>query len=540
MNIDLSILPQNETILDYAPDSSEYKALRKAIDAIYLRPREVKMIIGGEEVSTNDLRALYPPHRLDTQVATIHYGSNKDVEKAIAAALEAKLAWQATPWEERLAIFRRVGELAATTYRMRLNAATMVGQSKNAYQAEIDSACELIDFMRFNTHFAWKIQQEQPYSPEGVQNQLEYRPLEGFVYALTPFNFTAIAANLAAAPAMMGNTVVWKAADTQVLAAQVIMELYKEAGLPEGVINLVIVDGVEAGKVVFNHPEFSGLHFTGSTGVFTTISKQIADNLKVYKNFPRIVGETGGKDFLFAHPSANAKAVAVALIRGAFEYQGQKCSAASRAYLPESLYREIEGYMLDMMDEIKTGPAEDYWNFVNAVIDEKAYEKITSYIQLALSDPSCSIIEGGSYSKDKGYFIEPTLIYTSEPHHRLMKEEIFGPVLTVYVYPDEKLNEMVQLVDQTTEFALTGAIFAEDEEVIKELMQSLKYAAGNFYINDKPTGAVVNQQPFGGARKSGTNDKAGSLWNLIRWLSPRTLKRNLHPPLDFKYPFMGE
>jgi 1-pyrroline-5-carboxylate dehydrogenase len=469
-----------------------------------------------------------------------HYyeGGKAEVAQAIDAALEARSAWASMPWEDRAAIFLKAADLSATKYRMQLNARTMLGQSKNAYQAEIDAACEWIDFLRFNVHYAQQIYSEQPISSPGVWNRLEYRPLEGFVYALTPFNFTAIAGNLPAAPALMGNTVVWKPSPTQVYSAGLLMEILEEAGLPAGVINLVLADGPEAGEVVFAHRDFAGIHFTGSTGVFQTIWKNIGQNIANYKSYPRIVGETGGKDFVVAHSSADLKALVTGLVRGAFEYQGQKCSAASRAYIPASLWPAVEAQLKADLAAIKMGGTEDFENFVNAVIDAKAFAKITSYISEAKKSPEVSVISGGNFDDSKGYFVEPTVLLTTNPSYRTMVEEIFGPVLTIYVYNDADWKETLALVDSTSAYALTGAIFAQDKYAMLEAMKVLENAAGNLYLNDKCTGAVVGQQPFGGARASGTNDKAGSYLNLLRWVSPRTVKEVFVSPTDFRYPFL--
>ena len=457
---------------------------------------------------------------------------------AIDAALQAKTQWENTPWEERAAIFLKAAELLAGPYRYKMNAATMLGQSKNPFQAEIDAACELIDFWRFNTAFMQQVYTDQPESAPGTWNRMEHRALEGFVFALSPFNFTSIGGNLPTAPAMMGNTVVWKTSNTQIYSAWVILEILREAGLPDGVINLVHVSGSEAGKVIFAHPDFAGIHFTGSTEVFRTIWKTIGDNIHLYKTYPRIVGETGGKDFVIAHPSAEPKAVAVALSRGAFEFQGQKCSAASRAYIPANIWPKVKEYLVTDLATMKMGPIDDFSNFINAVIDEKAFDSISGYIARAKAD-GLEIIAGGNYDKTNGYFIEPTVILAKEPGYRTMCEEIFGPVLTVYVYDTDKWSETLQTVNSTSPYALTGAIFSGDRYAIVEATQALRHAAGNFYINDKPTGAVVGQQPFGGARASGTNGKAGSILNLIRWVSPRTIKENFNPPTDYRYPFLN-
>jgi 1-pyrroline-5-carboxylate dehydrogenase len=466
-------------------------------------------------------------------------GDATHVKAAIDAALEARNNWANLPWNERAAVFLKAADLLAGPYRAKINAATMLGQSKNAFQAEIDAACELIDFLRFNVAFYQEIMAEQPQSSKGVWNKLEYRPLEGFVFALTPFNFTAIAGNLPASAAMMGNVCVWKPAFTQIYSANVIMEVFKLAGLPDGVINMVYVDGPTTGEVVFNHPDFAGIHFTGSTGVFQNIWKTIGGNIHKYKSYPRIVGETGGKDFVIAHKSADAKAVAVGLVRGAFEYQGQKCSAASRAYIPSNIWEDVKKYMLADLEDIKMGPTEDFSNFVNAVIDEKAFDKISSYISAAKNDANVEIIAGGGFDKSVGYFIEPTVILAKDPKYKTMCEEIFGPVLSIYVYDENAWEEALELVNTTSPYALTGAVFSQDRYAIDQATKALENAAGNFYINDKPTGAVVGQQPFGGARASGTNDKAGSKLNLLRWVNARTIKETFVSPTDYKYPFLG-
>jgi 1-pyrroline-5-carboxylate dehydrogenase len=467
-----------------------------------------------------------------------HAGDKTHVEQAINAALSAKELWASLSWEHRASIFLKAADLLAGSYRYKINAATMLGQSKNAFQAEIDSACELIDFLRFNVYYMSQIYHEQPESSPGVWNRLEYRPLEGFVFALTPFNFTAIAGNLPTSAAMMGNTVVWKPANTQIYSAQVIMQVLKEAGLPDGVINLIYVSGPDAGEVIFNHRDFAGIHFTGSTGVFQNVWKTIGGNIHKYRSYPRIVGETGGKDFIMVHRSANAKEVATAISRGAFEYQGQKCSAASRCYIPSNLWEDVKSYVVEDLKSFKMGGTEDFGNFINAVIDEKAFDSITGYIETARKNPMNEIIAGGKYDKSKGYFIEPTVIVTQDPSSVTMCEEIFGPVLTVYIYQENNFEETLELVDSTSPYALTGSIFAKDRFAIELAAQKLSNSAGNFYINDKPTGAVVGQQPFGGARGSGTNDKAGAKVNLLRWVSMRTIKETFVPPVDYRYPFL--
>lgn len=531
--------PRNEPVYAYAPGSKERELLRKAIDEARAITIDIPMYIGGGEVRTSDIRALRPPHDHRHVLGYYHYGDKSHVEQAIQAALAAREAWSNLSWENRASIFLKAAELIAGPYRYKINAATMLGQSKNVFQAEIDSACELIDFLRFNVHFMNEIYREQPESAPGIWNRMEYRHLEGFVFAVTPFNFTAIAGNLPTSAAMMGNTVVWKPADTQIYAARVIMEVLQEAGLPDGVINLIYVNGPEAGEVIFSHPDFAGLHFTGSTAVFQHMWKLIGNNIHKYRSYPRIVGETGGKDFIVAHASAHPREVATAISRGAFEYQGQKCSAASRCYLPSNLWPEIRQMMLDDLQSMKMGGVEDFGNFINAVIDEKAFDKITGYIEAARKNPMNEIIAGGRYDKSKGYFIEPTVILTKDPMSVTMCEEIFGPVLTVYVYQDANYEETLQLVDRTSPYGLTGSIFARDRYAIELATRKLTHAAGNFYINDKPTGAVVGQQPFGGARGSGTNDKAGAKVNLLRWVSMRTIKETFVPPRDYRYPFLS-
>jgi 1-pyrroline-5-carboxylate dehydrogenase len=530
--------PKNEPVLSYAPGSKERKALQQALKDARASEADIPMYIGGEEVRTENKQRIAPPHDIAHTLGYFHEGDGSHVEQAINAALGAKDLWANLDWEHRASIFLKAAELIAGPYRYKLNAATMLGQSKNAFQAEIDSACELIDFLRFNVYYMAQIYQEQPESSPGVWNRLEYRPLEGFTFAVTPFNFTAIAGNLPTCMALMGNTVVWKPAYTQVYAANVIMQVLKEAGLPDGVINLIYVDGPTTGEVVFNHPDFAGLHFTGSTKVFQNMWKTIGNNIDKYKTYPRIVGETGGKDFVMVHKSADSKTVATALVRGAFEYQGQKCSAASRAYIPSNLWEDVKKYLVEDLASIKMGVTEDFTNFVNAVIDEKAFTTISSYIEKAKANPLNTIIAGGNYDKSKGYFIEPTIIETKDPISVTMCEEIFGPVLTIYVYHEENFEDTLRLVDQTSPYALTGSIISNDRYAIELATKKLSNAAGNFYINDKPTGAVVGQQPFGGARASGTNDKAGAKMNLMRWVSARTIKETFVSPTDYRYPFI--
>jgi 1-pyrroline-5-carboxylate dehydrogenase len=503
-------------------------------------PIDVPMYIGGEKIYTSTKRALTPPHEHSKVIGHYNVGDASHVQQAIDAALAAKDAWANLPWEQRASIFLRAADLLAGPFRAKINAATMLAQSKNVFQAEIDAACELIDFFRFNVQYMTQIYSEQPESLPGMWNRLEYRPLEGFVFALTPFNFTSIAANLCAAPALMGNVVVWKPAETQIYSAQVIMELFEAAGLPKGVINMVTVSGETAGDVIFSHKEFAGIHFTGSTGVFRNLWKSIAGNLEKYRSYPRIVGETGGKDFVMVHESADAAEVATALTRGAFEFQGQKCSAASRAYVPKSLWNDVQSILKSQLDAVKMGSPEDTSNFVNAVINERSFDKIVSYIEFAKNAEDATIISGGNYDKSIGYFIQPTVIVTTNPSFKSMVEEIFGPVLTIYVYEDENYEATLRLVDGTSEYALTGSIMAKDRYAIATALKALENSAGNFYINDKPTGAVVGQQPFGGARGSGTNDKAGAPLNLLRWVSARTIKETFVTPKQFEYPFLQQ
>ncbi|MEN9699184.1 MAG: 1-pyrroline-5-carboxylate dehydrogenase [Bacteroidota bacterium] len=531
---------KNEPVKGYAPGSPERNSLLATYLAFKNRaPIDVPMYIGGEHVRTLNKKVMTAPHDHQLVLGHFNYGGPEHVTAAIDAALAAKSAWAALPWEERAAIFLRAADLLAGPFRDRMNAATMLAQSKNVFQAEIDAACELIDFFRFNVQYMTQIYKEQPESLPGMWNRLEYRPLEGFVFAVTPFNFTSIAANLCAAPAMMGNVVVWKPAESQMYSAQVIMELFEAAGVPAGVINLISVDGPVAGDIVFKHKDFAGLHFTGSTAVFRHLWKEIGSNIERYRTYPRIVGETGGKDFVMVHASAQAAEVATALTRGAFEFQGQKCSAASRAYVPESLWPEVKRILVEQVASFKMGSPEDCSNFVNAVIDERAFDKIAGFIDYIKAQPDAEIVTGGNYDKSKGYFIEATTVVTSNPKFRTMCEEIFGPVLTIFVYPDTQFEQTLDLLDQTSEYALTGSIISNDRYAIQLANQKLVNAAGNFYINDKPTGAVVGQQPFGGARGSGTNDKAGAAMNLLRWASARTIKETFVPPTDYRYPFLG-
>jgi len=529
----------NEPIYDYAPGTPEREALLASYKAQFNAQVDVPMYIGGEEVRTGNTGNLTPPHDHQHVIGTFHKGDASHVEAAIEAALAAKDRWSNMPWEHRASIFLKAAELISGKYRYKINAATMLAQGKNCFQSEIDSVCELADFLRFNVEYMVQIYSEQPESSPGVWNRMEYRPLEGFVFALTPFNFTAIAGNLPSSAALMGNTVVWKPANSQIYSANVVMEIFREAGLPDGVINLVYVSGPVAGDVIFEHKDFAGIHFTGSTGVFQNLWKTIGNNIHKYRSYPRIVGETGGKDFVVAHPSAKSKEVSTALSRGAFEFQGQKCSAASRAYIPQSMWPAVKEELLADLATFKMGTPEDMGNFINAVIDEKAFDKIASYIDYVKEQSDAEIIAGGGYDKSKGYFIEPTVVVTTNPKFRTMVEEIFGPVLTIYVYADADWDSMLDLVDSTSEYALTGSIFSGDRYMAIEATKRLENAAGNFYINDKPTGAVVGQQPFGGARGSGTNDKAGSYLNLLRWVNARTIKETLVPPTDYRYPFLG-
>lgn len=532
--------PHNEPVLGYAPGSPERKSLQAEYDRRLKLRLDAPMWIGGKAVETKDQRRMIMPHDHKHLLGMSHHGDARTVKSAIDAALKAKRDWERMPWEERAAIFLKAADLISGPYRAAINAASMMAQSKNAFQAEIDAACELADFFRFNVTYMAQIYRDQPISPAGIWNRLEYRPLEGFVFALTPFNFTSIAGNLPSAPALMGNTVVWKCANTQIYSAQVIMEIFRMAGLPDGVINLIHVDGRLVGETIFRHKDFAGVHFTGSTAVFRTIWGEIGQNIAGYRSYPRIVGETGGKDFVVVHESADPIAVATALSRGAFEFQGQKCSAASRAYIPSTLWPQVKKALLEDLADMKMGSPRDFKNFINAVIDEKAFDKISGYIATAKKDKAnIKVIAGGKYDKSKGYFIEPTVLESKDPRSVTMCEEIFGPVLTVYVYSPNRWMDTLKLVDATGEYALTGAIFAQDRAAVVQATEVLRHAAGNFYINDKPTGAVVGQQPFGGARGSGTNDKAGSYLNLVRWTSARAIKENFVPPVDHRYPFLG-
>jgi 1-pyrroline-5-carboxylate dehydrogenase len=528
----------NEPVKSYAAGSLERNELQYALKAAKEQVADIPMFIGGEEVRSGNTVDIHPPHDHSFVLGHFHAGDAGHVEQAIKAALNAREQWAAMSWEHRASIFLKAAELIAGPYRAKLNAATMLAQSKNAFQAEIDAACELIDFLRFNVQYMTDIYRDQPESAPGIWNRLEYRPLEGFVFALTPFNFTSIAGNLPTAPALMGNVVVWKPANSQIYSANILMEIFREAGVPAGVINLVFVSGPTAGEVIFNSPDFAGIHFTGSTGVFQTLWQTIGANIAKYKTYPRIVGETGGKDFIIAHKSAHAKEVATAITRGSFEFQGQKCSAASRAYIPSNLWDEVREYIQADLKDIKMGDVEDFTNFFNAVIDEKAFDKISKYIDDAKASNLVEVIAGGNHDKSQGYFIEPTVLVSKDPQYITMCEEIFGPVMTIYVYDADNFADTLKLVDGTSPYALTGALFSQDRYAAELATKLLNNAAGNFYINDKPTGAVVGQQPFGGARASGTNDKAGSVLNLLRWVSPRTIKETFVPPTDYKYPFM--
>ncbi|MEP7108171.1 MAG: L-glutamate gamma-semialdehyde dehydrogenase [Ferruginibacter sp.] len=534
-------IPVNEPVLNYGPGSKEKEALKKVLNELKSERVDIPMYIGSEEVRTGNRKELRPPHEHRHLLGHYHEGGAGHVKQAIAAALKAKEKWAGMSWENRANIFLKAADLLATKYRPYIVASTMLGQSKNPYQAEIDAACELIDFLRFNVHFLSEIYRQQPISSAGMNNRVEYRPLEGFVLAITPFNFTAIGGNLPTSAAMCGNTVVWKCAHTQVYSAQVFMRILQEAGLPGGVINLVFADGPVLGEICFSHPLFAGVHFTGSTGVFNFMWKTIGANAGIYKSYPRIVGETGGKDFVIAHKTANPDVVVAALIRGAFEYQGQKCSAASRAYIPSNLAAEVKKKLVAGLKTIRMGSVEDFTNFINAVIDEKSFDKLEAYIRDAGKKGSnAKILAGGRCDKSRGFFIEPTVIETTDPKYVTMCEELFGPVLTLFVYDENKFEEALKLVDSTSPYALTGAVIAQDRYALELATNKLRYSAGNFYINDKPTGAVVGQQPFGGARASGTNDKAGSILNLYRWLSARTIKETFSPVTDYRYPFMME
>lgn len=531
-------VPVNEPVKQYASGSPERKELQAMLKTLRSKQLDIPMYIGNKEVRSNNKIRLTPPHDHKHTLGYFHKSDKKHIELAINAALAAKEAWANLSWEHRASIFLKAADLIAGPYRAKLNAATMLGQSKNAFQAEIDSACEIIDFLRFNVSYMQEIYNDQPISSPGVWNRLEWRPLEGFIYALTPFNFTAIAGNLPTSCAMMGNVVVWKPSNTQVYSANVLMEIFKKAGVPDGVINLIYPSGPDAADVIFNHRDFAGIHFTGSTEVFQNIWQSIGNNIHKYKSYPRIVGETGGKDFIIAHKSADPKELATAISRGAFEYQGQKCSAASRVYIPSNLWEDVKKQLIADLKSMKMGPTEDFTNFINAVIDEKSFDKLAKYIAAAKKDPGVEIIAGGKCDKSKGYFIQPTILKVKNPKYVTMCEELFGPVLTVYVYGENRFKETLELVDKTSNYALTGAIIAQDRYAIELATKKLQHSAGNFYINDKCTGAVVGQQPFGGARGSGTNDKAGAKINLLRWVSPRTIKETFVPPTDYRYPFL--
>lgn len=530
----------NEPVRAYAPGTQEHKDLIATYNKMFNEKVDVPIYIGSEEIRTGNTTDIHPPHDHKHTVGKYHKAEKEHIELAVEKAAEARVKWAKTSWEDRAAIFLKAADLLAGPFRYRMNAATMIAQSKNVMQAEIDSACELIDFLRFNVEFMTDIYTNQPESSAGMWNRMQYRPLEGFVYAITPFNFTAIAGNLPASPAMMGNVVIWKPARSQVYSAHVIMELFKAAGLPDGVINMVTGSSSTITDVLLNHKDFAGVHFTGSTPVFDSFWETIGKNVNHYRSYPRIVGETGGKDFIWAHPSADAQEVATAISRGAFEYQGQKCSAASRAYIPKSLWADIRESVIKDVNSFKMGSPGDSSNFINAVIDDRAFKKLSGYLDQAKKDSDAEIIVGGGYDDSVGYFIEPTVILTTNPKYETMCTELFGPIITIYVYEDEQWEDVLDLVDQTGEYALTGAIFSRDRYVVATATDKLENAAGNFYINDKPTGAVVGQQPFGGARGSGTNDKAGSVWNLLRWVSNRTIKETFVPPKDYRYPFLGE
>lgn len=531
---------KNEVPLTYAPGTKERDEIKKALKELKSKEIDIPMIIGGKEVRTDNKVAIHPPHELKHTLGHYHKGGQEHVKQAIQAALAARQKWAAMPWHERASIFLKAAELLTGPYRYKMNAATMLGTSKNVHQSEIEAVMEFADFMRYGVEFMTKIYKEQPFSPDGEWNRVEYRPLEGFVFALTPFNFTAITANLPAAPAMMGNVVVWKPSKLNVYSAHVVMEIFREAGVPDGVINLVLTDGQTAAKTTISHPDLAGFHFTGSTGVFRNVWKQIGQNIANYKTYPRIVGETGGKDYIFATPRADADAVVTAITRAGFEYQGQKCSAASRVYLPSNLADHIlEGVKTDL-DSIKVGSPEDLSNFMNAVIDESSFNKLSTFIDRAKASDKAEVIIGGEYDKSEGYFIQPTVIKTTDPHYETMEEELFGPVVTVYVYDENKMEETADILENTSIYALTGAIFSQDRYEIDKLTKRFVDTAGNFYVNDKPTGSIVGQQPFGGARGSGTNDKAGSYINQLRWVSARSIKENFNPPKDYRYPFLGD
>ncbi len=530
--------PKNETVKNYLPGSKERKELQVELDKLSSSQIDIPLIIGGKEIRTGNTGKVVMPHEHGHVLATYHKASEKEVKMAIDAALKAHQEWESVSWVERVSVTLKIAELLSTKFRARINAASMLGQSKNIFQAEIDGACETIDFLRFNAHFISDIYNEQPHSDPGIINRLEYRPLEGFILSITPFNFTSIASNLNLSPVLMGNVALWKPATTAILSNYVLMEVFKEAGLPDGVVNFIPGPGSVIGNAAFSDRNFAGLHFTGSNATFNSLWQLTGKNLQNYKSYPRIVGETGGKDFILVHPSANIDEIATALVRGSFEYQGQKCSASSRAYIPESIWPKVKERVGDMLSQITIGDVQDFGNFINAVIEDSAFNRITGYIENAKKSNAAKVIFGGNYDKSKGYFIEPTIIQVDDPHYVTMEEEIFGPVLSVFIYKDKDYFETVKLVDETSPYGLTGSIFAHDRHILDQTSKALKYSAGNLYYNDKPTGAVVGQQPFGGARQSGTNDKAGSYLNLLRWTSPRTIKETLRPPTDFKYPFM--
>lgn len=529
----------NEPIYSYAPGSPEREKLQKTLADLRSKAIDVPLYIGGEEITTEDKRPMSPPHDHQHILGHYSYGTRKHVEKAIDSCLEAREKWANMSWQDRAAIFLKAADIITGPRRYEFNAGTMLAQSKNAFQSEIDAVCELADFLRFNVEFMTDIYKTQPISAPGTWNRLEYRPLEGFVFAITPFNFTAIAGNLPMSAVLMGNVCLWKPAESQMYSANQVMKVFREAGLPDGVINMVVADGPEVGDVVFKHPDFSGLHFTGSTAVFKHLWKEIGNNIDRYKTYPRIVGETGGKDYIFAHPSAIAEQVGTGICRGAFEFQGQKCSAASRAYIPDNLWPDVKKVIMDQVSSFKMGPTEDFGNFINAVIDKRAFDRIAGYIDYIKESKDAEILIGGNYDDSKGYFVEPTVVLTKDSKFRTMCEEIFGPVITIYVYPQNEWRETIAILNDTSEYALTGAIFSQDRYTIAEMTKLLEPSAGNFYINDKCTGAVVGQQPFGGAKGSGTNDKAGMHINLLRWTSVRTIKETFVPPTDYRYPFMG-
>lgn len=529
----------NEPVKTYAPGTPERDAVLKAYTDMYNSKVDVPLYINGKDVKTKNTRTMSPPHDHKHIVGSYHLAEKKHIDEAIATALEARKTWSQLPWEQRAAIFLKAAELIAGPYRAKINAATMIGQSKTIHQAEIDASCELIDFLRYNVQYMTEIYSDQPKSTSDAWNRVEYRPLEGFTYAVTPFNFTAIAGNLPSCMALMGNVVIWKPSNNQIYSAKVVLDVFREAGVPAGVINMVMGDSAMITDTILAHPQFSGLHYTGSTSVFNNLWKDIGNNIGHYKTYPRIVGETGGKDFIVAHKSANAKQVATAISRGAFEFQGQKCSAASRVYIAKGIWSDVKKYLLEDLKSFKMGSPEDMSNFITAVINEGSFDKLAKYIDQAKKDKDAEIIAGGNYDKSKGYFIEPTVIVTTNPKYETMCTELFGPVVTIYIYEDKAYTETLKLVDETSEYALTGAVIATDRYAIDEATKALQNSAGNFYINDKPTGAVVGQQPFGGARASGTNDKAGSAINLMRWISPRLIKETFVTPTDYRYPFLG-